>query len=160
MNINELNKIKITVLAQPQKDTPRAFLVSDFPSVKQIYYEEKTIQPDNEQEQAKKIKVWSFNLQGKWQPLDNSKEIESDVQCLTITGMDNATANPENSWSLVALAVQEGNGLVMVTPRAVFFQEVKKAKQERTTEQAEEEEKEYKKIVTCYDTDITPITEK
>lgn len=160
MKLSELNKINIKVLAQPQKDTARGFKVTDFPAVTDIHYEEKTIQPENEQEQAKKIKVWSFNLYGKWQPLDNSKEIESDVQCLTVTGIDNATANPENSWSLVALAVQEGNGLVMVTPRVVFFQEVKKAEQERTTEESEQVLKEYEKIVTCYDTDITPITEK
>lgn len=160
MNLSELNKIKIQILAQPQKDTTRAFFVSDFPSIKQIHYEEKTIQPANEQEQAKKIKVWSFNLYGKWQPIDNSKEIESDTQCLTVTGMDNATANPENSWSLVALAVQEGQGFVMVTPRAVFFQEIKKAEQERTTEENEQVAKEYEKIVTCYDTDIQPITSK
>lgn len=156
MNIQELKQIKIVVNAQPVQDEPKRFKVTDFPSVKDISYEERYTQPTDEHAQGKPYTVWAFNLRGKWQP-DTANECESDEQTLTVSGVCRKGENPDNHWAMVALAVQMGNGLVMVKPNAVFYKQVKTAEEQAETE---EQPAEWEKIVTAYSNDILPVTEE
>jgi hypothetical protein len=155
MNIQELSKIKIVVTAQPVQDEPREFKVIDFPSIKKIEYTEQTIQPTDEYTQARTVEVWSFTLRGKWQPC-TANECESDEQDLTVSGVCRKGDNPENHWAIVGLAVQAGNGRIMVKPNAVFFQKVQTAESQDHDEQPTE----WEKVVKAYSNDITPIIEK
>jgi hypothetical protein len=155
MNLQELNKIKIVVTAQPVQDEPKRFKVTDFPSIKDISYTEQTIQPTDEYAQARTVEVWSFILRGKWQP-DTPNECESDEQALTVSGICRKGDNPENHWSIVALAVQAGNGLVMVKPNAVFFQKVQQAESPDHDAQPDE----WEKVVKAYSNDILPVTKE
>lgn len=157
MNIKQLNKIKIVVLAEPKAGEPKLFRVVDFPDIKDISYMEKTIQPTDEYTQAKTYKVWEFNLSGKWQP-ETPKEIESDVQPVTISGLCRAGENPENYWSKVALAVQLGDGLVSIKPNIIYFEKVLNAN-ERNDEH-DEQPQETRKVIKAYADDVLPIIEK